>query len=97
MTQYGDFVQSATQILNLQPADTTESKQLKLQNQLMKVLSIQQHHDAITGTHSDNVAQDYKKMMNNSIRDALQSPISLNSEDDDQGLLATAIKKDAES
>jgi len=40
---------------------------------MMQALSIQQHHDAITGTHGANVANDYRRMMKDSKKAALNT------------------------
>ena len=39
----------------------------EIQDEAMTVLSIMQHHDAITGTHPQLVSRSYSKMMNDAV------------------------------
>ena len=91
MYEFGDFVQSTTQIINLTPPEKNDQNQGDFEEELFKTLSIQQHHDAITGTHSPNVASDYRQMMSKSRADALGDSNHKN----EDGLLANALKEDS--
>ena len=51
---------------------------------------MQQHHDAITGTHSENVQEDYERMMSEARKESLNK-------DDLNGILGEAVKKDAKA
>ena len=58
---FSDFIQSATQIMSVYPSEKSESSLLAAQDNLIETNSIMQH--AITGTQTQEVADDYKFMM----------------------------------
>lgn len=80
-TQFGDFAQSMTMIEALNtPGDESERDlegDFKLEEDLLEVLSVMQHHDAMTGTHMVKVGADYSKMMRDIKSKALTSGHSL--------------------
>ena len=88
--QFSDFVQSATQILNIGSVSAFgEEAALRMQQELLHVNSVMQHHDAITGTHMWVVGEDYKKMMKDARDDSLHH--------EENGVLDKSLKNVARS
>ena len=52
-----------TQILNTSGVHSKEALVLDAQNQMLHTNSLMMHHDAITGTHTQAVGDNYKHMM----------------------------------
>lgn len=74
-TQFGDFAQSMTMVEALNtPGDESDrdlASDFKIEDELLEVLSVMQHHDAMTGTHKVDVGTDYTRMMRDIKRKAL--------------------------